>query len=308
MDSWGIIGKRRFSGLQTVTAGSGDSIPSVDTEEADVMTLHGTIRARPVGKGIANCVAIALLATGTARGGETADPGVSAASVQQRTGLSLHANAGEDQVAKVGDRVTLDGGGSLPGTGVSYRWITAGGPPIRLKIDDQRIYTWIPETSGVYRFALVVAVDGRISEADYVDVTVSDVPVAASTNAAAASATREGLNALGVSEALSTELAEIYARIAGRMDLYESYNELLHELSRALEPLIPADPATRSAWNERLFVPLSGRLVDRLRAESLDLTRSDALAAPFNAAQRGALARFFAEVAEGCRTFRNDRR
>lgn len=272
------------------------------------MTLRETFRACPVGRRIANFVAIALLATASARGGETTDPGVSTASTQQRIDPPLHPDAGKDQVARVGDRVTLDGGGSLPKTGVSYRWIATGGPPIRLKIDDRRIYTWVPETPGVYRFALVVADSGRISEPDFVDVTVSDVPIVASTNAATASATREGLNALAVSEALGAELAEIYARIAGRMDLYESYNELLHELSRSLEPLIPADPAARSAWNERLFVPLTGHLLDRLRAESLDLTRPDALAAPFNDAQRGALARFFAEVAEGCRTFRNHRR
>lgn len=265
-----------------------------------------TIRTRPVGRCMVMGLATGLLTLVSARGAEKADRGVSPASTQARLDAPLHANAGEDQNAKVGDRVTLDGSASEPQTGLSFRWIPAGGPHIRLKLEDQRVYTWIPEAPGVYRFALVVAGTGRISEADFVEITVVDDQRVATRSAVIESVTREGLRALNAPEILRGELAEVYERIAGKLDLYESYNMLLHELSRSLEPLIPSDPMSRGSWNDRLFVPLSSHLVEQLRAESLDLSRPGALTTPLTDAQRRALASFFRDVADGCGVSRDN--
>lgn len=272
------------------------------------MAFRATIWSGAFGRCFASCGAIALIAAGTAWGDGKTDATVSAASTQPRIDPPPRANAGDDQDAKVGDQITLDGSGSAPHTGVSYRWIPAGGPPIRLKLDNQCVYTWIPEAPGTYRFALVIAGGGGISEPDYVEVTVSDNPKVTLSDPATVVTTREALQTLAVSEELGGALAEIYGRIAARMELYESYNMLLHELSRSLEPLIPADPSVRASWNARLFVPLSGLLVNRLRAQSLDLMQAESLASPLNRTQRQALALFFGEVAEGCRTVQDDRR
>ena len=82
------------------------------------------------------------------------------------------ADAGDDQVGLIGREITLNGMRSEPRGQLAYRWIQTGGPTVRLKIEDSYVYSFVPTVPGHYRFALVVAANGEISEPDEVSVTV----------------------------------------------------------------------------------------------------------------------------------------
>jgi hypothetical protein len=262
-----------------------------------LLAIRATIGRRRSGYRLGFSLAVVLFAT-AAFGGEGTE--------RQRPAIeSIRADAGADQNADVGDRVTLDGSRSRPSAGGSYRWIAAGGPPIRLLLEDRHTLTWIPESPGVYRFALVVAAEGGISAPDYVEITVAESPKKTASDPDVAVVMTGALRSLNATVSTAGALAEIADRIASKAELYESYNMLLQELSRSLDAVIPPDAATRSSWNERLFVPLSRLLMERLRAESLDLSRPEALGYGFNVPQRVALAAFFHEMASAGRAYRD---
>ena len=99
-------------------------------------------------------------------------------------------------------------------------------------------------------------------------------------------------------------LGEAFDGVADRMDLYRSYAEAFHELGRRLEPLVPPDAPRRSVWDERLFVPLTARMVDAMKAEGLDLRVAEARGAALTAGQRATLAEVFRSMARGFRSAR----
>ena len=68
---------------------------------------------------------------------------------------------------------------------------------VRLAIEDQYIFSFVPETPGLYRFALVVGHDGDVSLPDFVDVTVkgSDLVSSQPAESGAATASRTRLMA-----------------------------------------------------------------------------------------------------------------
>ena len=88
------------------------------------------------------------------------------------------------------------------------------------------------------------------------------------------------------------------------MDLYQSYEDVFSEVSRRLEGSLPAEPAQRAVWAQMLFVPLSTRLVEQLRAVGLDLSRSDGASQPLNPVQKGRLVEQFRRIATGFREAR----
>lgn len=237
------------------------------------------------------------------------------------------ADAGDDQVGLIGHRITLNGAQSQPRDGVGYRWIQTQGPAISSSNQDGYIFSFTPDAAGLYRFALVVAQGGRISQPDSVDVLVGTAPPASSAYTSPAyspSATRpapafspqypspsgpEQIQAQARSALLSipggptlaAPLAETFDAIAGRIDLYSSYADVFREMSMRLNPIIPQDPAQRAVWVERLFTPLTARLVERLRTEGLDLTRAEGQSAPLSASQKAALAEIYQAAAAGFR-------
>ncbi len=86
---------------------------------------------------------------------------------------SLKADAGDDQAAKVGRKVVLNGVRSEPRGQIRYRWLQAGGPRVALKGGDGPTATFVPASTGTYRFALVVSSPGgAMSEPATVEVTV----------------------------------------------------------------------------------------------------------------------------------------
>jgi hypothetical protein len=225
---------------------------------------------------------------------------------------TLKADAGDDQLAVVGRQVTLNGVRSTPRGKVGFRWIQVGGPKVLLKIEDRYIYTFVPHVAGTYRFVLVVAQGSEISEPSPVSVTAVATPPAAA-NATSTGpepgAEPEPLEAW-MGQALATidggplaagRLAEAFDEVAGRVSLYRSYADAFSEMSRRLDAIVPEDPARRASWLDRLFVPLSGRLVAAMLERGLDLRKPEGQGAPWTDGQRDRLAELLRAMAAGCR-------
>jgi hypothetical protein len=222
----------------------------------------------------------------------------------------LRADAGDDQLGLVGREVTLNGMRSEPRGQLAYRWIQTGGPTIRLKIEDSYVYSFVPLVPGNYRFALVVATNGQISEPDEVSVTVGSGARGAVARGDAAAAdpvptqelARAGLKALKLGAEVAEPLARAFEDTADRMELYENYGDTFAEMSRRLEPILPDDPAQRNRWIRRLFEPLTGRVVEVMRSEGLDFRSPESQTLPLTASQRALLADQFRLIAEGLRS------
>ncbi len=243
--------------------------------------------------------------------------GTSTASDDSTPSSSLRADAGDDQVGLVGHLITLNGVRSTPKSKLAYRWLQVGGPTVSSKLQDGYICSFVPQVTGTYRFALVVAADGEISEPDFVDVMVGTPGPSAS----AALAPRFGAGpgpagaplssvedlartALGAIEGgpeVAEPLASAFESVASRIDLYASYADAFREMSLRLDAIVPNDPARRAIWIDRLFTPLTARLVERMRAEGLDLVQPTGPTSPLTANQRAALAELYRLAAQGFR-------
>ena len=222
----------------------------------------------------------------------------------------VHADAGDDQLGLVGRQVNLSGYKSEPRGQIGYRWVQTGGPTVRLKIEDGYFYSFVPTVPGLYRFALVVAAGGRISLPDEVTVTVGSGTRGGIAGGEAATAeslptqeiARGAILALRIGAAPAESLARTFDDTADRMDLYQTYNEAFTEMSRRLETVIPSEAAHRARWVERLFQPLTARVIEVMRSEGLDLRSSEGPSVPLNAAQRASLSDQFRLMAEGVRS------
>lgn len=220
----------------------------------------------------------------------------------------LLADAGDDQFALVGRQVTLNASRSSGPSSLAFRWIQTGGPPVRFKLEDRYVYSFVPNAPGIYRFAVVVAAAGAISQPDEVAVTVgasgaANTPAVAPPDepATAAELAQAGLSRLPGGRERAEALANAFEDIADRIDLYGSYNDLLSEFTRRLETIVPEDPALRGLWNERLFSPLTAGLLAKVRAAGLDLSQADARAARLSFGQKASLAEEFRNTSSGFR-------
>jgi hypothetical protein len=244
--------------------------------------------------------------------------GTDVASVEVRTAAGspqpdrpvVKADAGDDQVGIVGHQITLNGSRSEPKGQVAYRWLQVAGPKVRLELAEGFVYSFVPQAPGIYEFALVVARGNEISVPDRVAVSVgnpaSPYGIEPTTEAPEAlhDVARAALGTVPGGLEVGPPLAECFDAVADRMDLYHSYGEAFSELSRRLEPLLPPDAVRRSVWNERLFGPLTARLIEGLRAEGLDLRNPEAQTAALTSAQRARAAELFRSMARGFRATR----
>ena len=215
------------------------------------------------------------------------------------------ADAGDDLLGLVGHRLTLNGSASRPRAGLAYRWLQVGGPEIRSPVESGSFYSFIPGAPGVYRFALVVARQDRISPPDYVNVTVGSPPgTATSPSSAPASAGDEvdaivgsSLAAMEDAPALAGPLAEAFDAASFRMDLYQSYAEIYVELSRRLDAIMPQDAARRARWSAAVFEPLTRILIVRMLPTGLDLRSAAGQSAPLTIVQKRELKNQFERTA-----------
>jgi hypothetical protein len=238
----------------------------------------------------------------------------------QATESGLRADAGDDQIGIVGRQITLNGGRSEPRNRVGFRWVQTGGPAVRLKLQEAHIFSFVPDQPGTYRFALLVACGGAISEPDEVDVVTqaagptsgqapeaAALPVRVPTSITSRSPdplaqfVRSAVIGLEGGPSVAAGLAEAFEAVAERSSLYTSYNDVFSELSRRTDSLVPEESARRSAWIDRLFSPATSRLVEELRKEGLDLSVVSAREMPLTSAQRRRMADVFRSIARGCR-------
>jgi hypothetical protein len=227
------------------------------------------------------------------------------------------AEAGPDLIGQVGQPVILNGQATTGGL-AGFRWIQTAGPPVRLRMEEGPRLVFLPEHEGMYRFALIVARNSRVSEPDEVVIHVRSsgerptLPPTAGTIRTGAGVEHAGPGPLDlqIRDALlvipdgarvAPTLAAAFTQAAERMDLYASYDEVLSELSRRIGPMLPDDPIRRQDWDIRLFQPLSIRLVASLREVDLDLTAPEGRQQPLTQPQRERLAGLFQSFAAGAR-------
>ncbi len=232
---------------------------------------------------------------------------------------SPRAHAGDDQIGQVGRQLTLNGGASTPKGDLKYRWIQVGGPEARLKLEDGYIFSFVPEQSGVYRFALIVADANAISQPDTVEVVIrpapsSDRPSSTDRNTPSISTalpvadvaptqldhlTKEALARLPEGVELSSRIEELFETLAFRMNLYSSYGEVLREMAERLSAILPVDPTQKAAWDQLLFQPLSQRLIQLMLPAGLDLRTPQGQVMVLTDVQKSLLAEQFRLIAAG---------
>lgn len=232
------------------------------------------------------------------------------------------ADAGDDQIGLVGYRVTLNGAKSRPADGRGARWIQVAGPPVVGAESRGGFHSFIPPSTGVYRFLLVVARGGEASEPDEVVVVVgtpppgapiappaSDVqPVANPTQTAAArtGATpeeflRARLPHLADSPRIASDLADVMQAVAQKAALYESFESLQGELVRRLDVVIPSEANERKGWIQGVFQPLTAYTAASFQQPDLDLRTPEGLQRRLTPAQQEKIRNHFLALAQAFR-------
>ncbi|WP_165231212.1 hypothetical protein [Aquisphaera insulae] len=198
---------------------------------------------------------------------------------------AVKADAGDDQIGLVGHRVTLNGSRSTPSRGRAVRWLQVAGPPVVSPQADGDFFSFVATTPDVYKFLLIVAAGGELSEPDEVAVVVGSPPGPPPAAAMPAPPTlnqvlSSALPDLPRGDTLSSPIADIMEVIAERANLYESYAAIQSELSRRLDVIMPRDPQIRTAWNEKVFAPVTQAMTHQLLAAGLDFTQPQSLNQP----------------------------
>jgi hypothetical protein len=219
----------------------------------------------------------------------------------------------------VGHRVTLNGSRSLPGDGNNARWLQISGSLVTAPQQQGPFFSFIPTSAGLYRFLLMVADQGELSEPDEVTVLVGSPPPGAG-GLATSSATAlqpaapppapqvtpeqilsAALPRLAGGTRVAAEIADVMDAIAQRATLYESFAALQSELARRLDVVLPTEPVTRAAWSEGVFSPLTAWTTARLLAAGLDVREAQGLTKPLTFAQREVVSDHFEGLARAFR-------
>ncbi len=238
----------------------------------------------------------------------------SRASWGSRPSGKVKADAGDDQVGLVGHRVTLNGARSVPGDGKSARWLQVAGPAIIGPEQQGAFFSFVPGGAGTYRFLLVVAGDGEVSEPDEVSVLVGSPPAVAGAGPAApdpASVAGQAptpeqvlanaLPRLADAKRVSSDVADVLEAVSGRVPLYSSFAVLQNELARRLDVVIPDEPSLRAAWTQHVFSPLTAYTADQILPTGLDLHRPQSFQQPLTPAQQERLHDHFQRMARAFR-------
>jgi len=234
-----------------------------------------------------------------------------------RSSGRVKADAGDDQVGLVGHRVTLNGSRSRPGDGKSARWLQIAGPPIVAPQNQGLFFSFIPASPGLYRFLLIIAGEGELSEPDEVSVLIGSPPaIGGAIPQSAPSAVQPPapptvpnpeqivasvLPRLPNGTRIASEIADVMEAVAERATLYECFAVLQDELRRRLDVVIPTDPAQRTIWSEGVFTPLTNFTAGHLLAAGLDLRQPQGLRQTLTSAQKEQLRDHFQRLARSFR-------
>ena len=194
----------------------------------------------------------------------------------------LVADAGDDQMGLVGRRMTLNGMRSRPAGRIGFCWLQLAGPPAAEVEAEGGYYVFVPTAPGVYRFALLVALDSQISKPDILTVEVG-LPQAEAAKRATPTPPSQAPDATPLARAIAativslprgaetaSQIADVLESVSDRAPLYTSYGELHSELTRRLDVIVPADRALRGIWTNQVFLPLSQLTTAELAAAGID--------------------------------------
>ncbi len=221
--------------------------------------------------------------------------------------MALKADAGDDQSAKVGRKVVLNGIRSEPRGKLRFRWIQAGGPKVVLKSVDGSMASFVPASAGTYQFALVVATNGGLmSEVSTISVTVGGTARASTDEPSMAmdELARVSLSSIEGGPRLADDLSKAFDAVADGIGSFRSFAEAIAETTRRLDAVVPRDKERRTIWVEQLFAPLMSRIVAGMKADGLDLAQPGAQVKPMTRDQKARLAEQFRYAAAGLRASR----
>ena len=240
--------------------------------------------------------------------------GAARASWGARPSGKIKADAGDDQIGLIGRRVTLNGSGSVPADGKNARWLQVGGPPVGAPQQQENFFSFVPGSPGLYRFLLIVAGEGEVSEPDEVSVLVGvppaevgaaplqvgqvPAPAPAPPPVPAPDQILAGtLPRLPNGTRVASDVADVMEAISERAALYSSFAVLQAELSRRLDLVIPTDPAERAAWNQGVFTPLTAYTTGVLLEAGMDVRQSQGLQQSLTAVQQERVREHFQKLA-----------
>ncbi len=268
----------------------------VEIEDSSRVQAHFTVPAEASSLGFVLVVGNATGVDAKSVTIEVEDP--------ESTGKVLRADAGDDQAARVGRRVTLNGVRSEPRGKLRYRWVQSGGPKVVLKVNDGPTAWFVPMVSGTYEFALIVATStGEISQPSTVAISVGGT-VRASSDAAPMAIdelARVSLASIEGGQKYADDLSKTFDTVADGIDRFKTFAEAIAETTRRLDAVVPRDKERRAVWIERLFTPLMARVVTGMKPEGIDLTQPEAQAKPLTPDQKTRLAEQFRYTAAGLR-------
>jgi K319L-like, PKD domain len=217
---------------------------------------------------------------------------------------ALKADAGDEQSAKVGRRVVLNGVRSEPKGKLRFRWVQAGGPKVALRANDGPTASFVPTLPGTYQFALIVATTtGALSEPSMVTVTVGGT-LRATVDGPAMSIdelARASLASIEGGTRYADDLSKAFDSVADGINTFKTFSEAISETTRRLDAVVPRDKERRAVWIEQLFSPLMAKVVAGMRVDGLDLSQPEAQGKPLTRDQRARLAEQFRYTAAGLR-------
>jgi hypothetical protein len=220
------------------------------------------------------------------------------------TDLALKADAGDDQTARVGRKIVLNGVRSEPRGKIRYRWVQAGGPKVGLRAGEGPTASFTPTAPGMYQFALVVATTGGVmSEASTVTVTVGGTLRAAADGPSMAidELARVSLSSIEGGSRYADDLSKAFDTVADGINSFRTFGEAIGETTKRLDSVVPREKERRAVWIEQLFSPLMAKLVAGLKDDGLDLAQPGAQAKPMTRDQKTRLAEQFRYAAAGLR-------
>lgn len=239
----------------------------------------------------------------------------------------LKADAGDDVLAFVGRKATLNGGQSQPVGNIGIRWIQISGPQITEAFTQGPNLIVVPPVQGVYQFLLVVAQGSEISDPDHVTLTAVAIPKElqspviqdgfnsakpnpeSSQNVAPAAdlpvedllakLAFQSLSGISHNPSTSHALSVLFSDIAGKMDLYASYSEINEEMSRRIDLILKDSGHDLQVWSVQVFEPLTTALSIWVKPSGLDLRNQAQWHSNLNSQQRQRLSAGLTALAKG---------
>ena len=218
------------------------------------------------------------------------------------------ADAGDDLIGLVGRRVTLNGRSSTPAGRIGFRWFQVEGPPVNIRAEVGDVLTFLPEEPGTYRFALVVAEAGSISEPDFATVLiVAEAPGIGRAPAVPARAPprKRPPGGPSIRSRMGPRLPELSPRRSRKSPVASISTRHMPTCSRgplhAWNPSCPPTPRG-GPHGTNASSSRSRPACSTTCAVGLDLSRPDAMAAPLSAAHRKRVAGLFRAMAKGFRS------